>query len=404
MKFLNKINFSVLALACATAGLFSTVNAASQQEALEVIIDLEKKMIPVRVSADTPEMHQLANLAFESHKAFRRVASGQRYDVKFSAAGANRMRVVVSKGAQTVLSETFSGLSQRNALLFAADQAVKKLTGRPGFFTARLTFIGERTGSPEVYISDLFLGEMQQITNDKARCLTPRWSPDGGKIIFTSYLRTGFPNIYVLDLVSRQRTIFANYKGTNSAARYSHRGDRVAMVLSPTGNPDVYVSDSSGKQLTRMTRTANAVESSPCWSPDDSKLLYVSDSQGGPQLYLMPSGGGAAQRVNTAVSRYCVEPDWSAADPNKIAFTIRQGRGFQIAVYDFSKKETQKTTTNAPLDAINPCWLPDGRHLVYTQRSANARSLWIWDSETGRSTRISAEQIGPVSEASVWPH
>jgi TolB protein len=77
------------------------------------------------------------------------------------------------------------------------------------------------------------------------------------------------------------------------------------------------------------------------------------------------------------------------------------GRGFQIAVYDFSTRQATQVSA-APLDAIEPCWLADGRHLLYTARQANQRSLWILDTETRKATRISPSALGLVSQASYW--
>ncbi len=62
-----------------------------------------------------------------------------------------------------------NGTSARNALLRAADVAVKASSGLNGFFASRLAFISERTGHPEVYTGDLFSGEVKQITNDRAQ-------------------------------------------------------------------------------------------------------------------------------------------------------------------------------------------------------------------------------------------
>jgi TolB protein len=47
-----------------------------------------------------------------------------------------------------------------------------------------------------LYVSDLFLGEAKQITNDRALVLTPRWSPDGSKLLFTSFSKRGFPTSF----------------------------------------------------------------------------------------------------------------------------------------------------------------------------------------------------------------
>ena len=42
--------------------------------------------------------------------------------------------------------------------------------------------------------------------------------------------------------------------------------------------------------------------------------------------------------------------------------------------------------SKAPFDAIEPSWLADGRHLVYTARDRTSSVLAILDTETGRST------------------
>ena len=180
---------------------------------------------------------------------------------------------------------------------------------------------------------------------------------------------------------------------------YSQAPTPVAMVLSGEGNPEIYVSTAQGRQVARRTRTA-AVEASPCFSPDGSQLVYTSDAAGGPQLYLMPAGGGQSRRLATNISGYCAEPDWSRGNPNLIAFTVRVGRGYQIAVHDLSGRTPTRIVSKAPGDAIEPVWLADGRHLIYTQRSPNARRLFILDTETSRATAISAAGV-QVSEASV---
>jgi TolB protein len=365
-----------------------------------VDIATSARQIPVTVVSADAEMNRLANFAFEAHGAFRRVTTGAHFTVRFTPAGGQQVRVEVMRGNESRLNQTVAGTSARNALLRAADAAVTVMGGGRGFFASRLAFISERTGMPEVYVGDLFFGEVQQLTADHKQAMTPRWSPDGTRLLYTGYFRTGFPDIFQIDLTTMQRTPFVNFKGTNSGARFSPDGQRVAMVLSGEGNPEIYVSNAQGRQIARLTRTAG-VEASPVFSPDGARLLFTSDMAGGPQLYLMPSRGGAATRLPTDISRYCAEPDWSTGDPNRIAFTMRIGRGFQIGVYDLAQRQPARQVSRAPMDAVEPSWLADGRHLVYTARSANARSIWLLDTETGHATRLSGQELGMVSQASV---
>jgi len=383
-------------------GLVVAGSLRAQRDIGTVEVLAENKTLPVRVSANTPELNQLALQAFGTHGRYRLVASGFAFDIKFSAVTPTQVRVdiVRSPSGTAVTSEVVTGSSPRNALLRAADVAVAKTNGLGlrGFFASKLAFINERTGKKEIYTGDLMFGEVKQITRDNSITLSPRWSPDGTRLIYTSYYKSGFPDIFTIDLRSFQRTTFVSFKGTNSGARFSPTGSQVAMVLSGEGTPEIYVSNAQGRGVARKTRS-DAVKSSPCFSPDGTRLVFAGEP--GPQLYTMPVNGGAPTRLTSGISSYCAEPDWSRGNPNRIAFTIRVGRNFQIAVYDFSKRASEQVS-KAPFDGVEPNWLPDGRHLVYTARTSTTSRVCILDIETGKSTPISPTSFGSTLQANVW--
>jgi TolB protein len=377
-----------------------TISAAVAQGRIGVVnVDVDKNTVPVRVSASVPELNALVQQAFGVHGRYRQVASGYAFDIRFSSAGA-QVRVDITQGSAgtPVASRTFAGETPRVALLRAADFAVEQTNGLGlhGFFTARLAFVGERTGKKEIYVSDLFLGESQQVTRDRALVLTPRWSPDGSRLIYTSYFKSGFPDIFLYNVKTYERQAFASYRGTNSGARFSPDGRQVALVATAEGRPEIFVSGASGLPIARRTRS-DKVKSSPCWSPDGTRLVFAMED--GPQLYVMPAAGGTPQRLVTG-STYAAEPDWSRRNPSKIACTIRDGVRYQIAVYDFAQGRAAKVSS-APFDAIEAAWLDDGRHLVYTARDRSSSVLCILDTETGKSTPISSG-FGPSMQASVW--
>jgi TolB protein len=313
------------------------------------------------------------------------------------------VRVDVERGfgGGSVLSQVVSGATEREALLAAGDVAVAKTNGLGlrGYFTSRLVFISERTGHKEVYTSDLFFGDVKQITRDRAIAMTPRWSPDGVKIIYTSYFKSGFPDIYVIDTEGYQRSTFASFRGTNIGAQFSPDGRQVAMVLSGEGEPEIYVSNAYGRGVARRTHSDTA-KASPCWSPDGSRIIFAMEP--GPQLYVMPASGGLPQRVSYDTgSGYCAEPSWSRANPDKVAFTMKVGRNYQIGVLDLSKRHGDQVS-RASFDGIEPSWLPDGRHLVYTARDAYTSRIFILDTETGKSTPVSPSSFGSALQANVW--
>jgi TolB protein len=376
--------------------------ALAQRDIGTVEVAANDRTLPVRVSGSTQELNSLAIQAFNAHGRYHVVASGFIYDIRFAPAGAGQVSVDIQRGfgGGSIANEVASGATTREALFAAADIAVAKTSGLGlrGFFNSKLVFIGERTGHKEVYTSDLFFGDVRQITHDRAIAMTPRWSPDGEKIIYTSYFRGGFPDIYQIDVGDYQRTTFVSFKGTNIGAHYSPDGRQVAMILSGEGEPEIYVSNAQGRGVSRRTHS-DLTKASPCWSPDGSRLIFAMEP--GPQLYVMSASGGTPQRVTFDTSRYCAEPDWSRASPDKVAFTMMVGGSYQIGVLSVSQKRGEQVS-KAPFDGIEPSWLPDGRHLVYTARTTSTSRVCILDSETGKSTPISPSGFGAAFQASVW--
>jgi TolB protein len=387
--------FLLLALTLASPAL-------AQRDIGDISVSANDHTLPVRVSGSTQELNALAIQAFKSHGRYHVVASGFIYDIRFAPAGAGQVSVDIQRGfgGGSVASEVASGATTREALFAAADIAVAKTNGLGlrGYFTSKLVFIGERTGHQEVYTSDLFFGDVRQITHDRAISMTPRWSPDGEKIIYTSYFRGDFPDIYQIDVGDYQRTTFVSFKGTNIGAHYSPDGRQVAMILSGEGEPEIYVSNAQGRGVSRRTHS-DLTKASPCWSPDGSRLIFAMEP--GPQLYVMSASGGTPQRVTLGTSRYCAEPDWSRTSPDKVAFTMKTGDGYQIGVLSLSKGEFHQVS-KAPFDGIEPSWLPDGRHVVYTARDRQTSRVCILDTESGNSVAISPASFGPTLQASVW--
>lgn len=356
---------------------------------------------PIHVTSPDARINKLANQAFSIHGAYKLVSENQAaYRFRFEPNGTDRVDLVIHAGTRTVHTESLTGTNLRDALMRACDRAVERTTDNlPGFFAGRMAFISDRSGMSEIYTADILFEEIRQITRDNARCAFPEIAPDASRILYTTYFRSSAPDIYSIDLVSGSRTPFATYKGVNLSARFSQDGTRIAAIYSPKGNADLFVSSTANPKAapTRLTSTA-ALETGPSFSPDGTRIVYASDAPGRPQLYEIPASGGNPKRIPTNISGYCAEPDWNPRHAHLILFTVASGKEFELALWDATSGKAT-IVTKGPGDAVDPRWLRDGRHALYTERTGTYRRIMVLDTISGQTRPLHNTSLGNTSQA-----
>src|SRR5476651_958540 len=118
---MQKILRFFLLLALAAAPAFA-------RELGDIVVTAEISTVPVRISANTPELNDLALRAFHVHGRYRLTTSGYAYDIKFSLVTGTQVRVDITKGTngEPFSSDVATGRDASDALLRAADIAVVK--------------------------------------------------------------------------------------------------------------------------------------------------------------------------------------------------------------------------------------------------------------------------------------
>jgi TolB protein len=257
-----------------------------------------------------------------------------------------------------------------------SDDVMEALTGRPGFASKRLVFVGEKNGTRGKDLYSMYPdgGGMIRLTPDQSVVVGPSWSPDGESLVYTSFHR-GFPDIYQHVLRTAQRKVLSSSSGMNSGGALSPDQRHLAMILSRDGKPELYVKDLSSGRLTRLTRTPMSAKSSPSWSPDGSQIVFTSGHQGSPQLYLISRKGGNLTRITRGGGEN-VSADWGTN--GLITFTRRRGGLYQVAVID---PQTQDLRFVSPptADYEDPSWAPDGVHIVASRTVRGRSSLSLLD-------------------------
>jgi TolB protein len=301
-----------------------------------------------------------------------------------------------------VLSKAYQGSAQdlRRVVHKLSDDIVQTITGQRGIAQTKIAFVWARNGAKELAVMDYDGYNPRQLTYDRSISVRPRWSPDGRKIVYTSY-KNLFPDVLQVDLYTGQRFRLASYPGLNTGAAFSPDGLSIALTLSKDGNPELYTMDTQGKDLRRLTHNRGG-KSSPTWSPDGQSIAYVSDESGVPQIWTVNRDGGAAVRLTISPS-YNTEPDWSRPPASSeakpmLAVTSRVGGKFQIGVYDNGSGAVHPVAADGA-DNEDPSWAPDGRHLVFTKMEHWRSQLYLLDVVTGEQVQFPALEGGASEPA-----
>lgn len=252
-----------------------------------------------------------------------------------------------------------------------ADAAYSRITGEGGYFDSRVVFVAE-TGPKDarqkrIALMDQDGANVQYMTDSAAIVLAPRFSPDGSRVLYTSY-EAGTPSIWLLDIATAQRRQLAADLGSMTfSPRFSPDAARVIYSISQGGNTDLWMQDLAGGAPVRLTN-APSIETAPSFSPDGSQIVFESDRSGNQQLYVMPASGGEPQRISFGRGRYGT-PVWSPRG-DYIAFTNQNEGRFHIGVMRTDGSE-ERLLTASFLDE-GPTWAPNGRVLMFNRETAGS--------------------------------
>ncbi|MEO0682074.1 MAG: Tol-Pal system beta propeller repeat protein TolB [Pseudomonadota bacterium] len=283
-----------------------------------------------------------------------------------------------------------------------ADQIHLALTGEPGYFDSRVAFVAE-TGPKNARVKRLAVmdydgANVRYLTDGSSLALTPRFSPDGRRIVYLSYA-TGQPKAVILDLGSGASEVLGSFPAMSFSPRFSPDGSRVVMSLASGGNTDLYSMSLATRQLARLT-SGPGIETAPSYSPDGAQIVFESDAGGSQQLYVMPSAGGSAQRISFGEGRYGT-PVWSPRG-DLIAFTKILGGRFHVGVMR-TDGSNERLLTASFLDEA-PTWSPNGRALMFfreTPGPQGASAVWRVDASGRNLRRVSTP--GAASDPSWSP-
>lgn len=319
----------------------------------------------------------------------QRLADG-RFDVRY------RLLDIVKAAPLSALTLVAPPQSARLTAHKIADDIYEKLLGIRGVFSTRIAYVTKSGGEYRLEVADADGEDPHVALRSREPIISPAWSPDGSKLAYVSF-ENKKPVVYVQDLVTRQRIVIANYKGSNSAPAWSPDGSRLAVALARDGLTQVYLVNADGSGLRRLTHT-DGIDTEPQFSADGRTIYFTSDRSGGPQIYRMNVNGGDTQRVSFSGS-YNISPRISP-DGKTLAYISRRDGRFQLYALDLTNGQEQRLSDTTKDDS--PSFAPNGKYIMYATESGGRGTLAVV-SVDGRVRQRLTTQAGDVREPTWGP-
>jgi TolB protein len=359
-KVKSLAGFKITGFLCVLLSLLAFAWVASaQDEPIKVTAPLTIGFTPpIPISIEGFSGEALSVLEFDLYvQGFSIVPRSQsQYHISGSDGG-NLIGRLSGSGSQD-FSRSYNGASIRRQAHAFADDVVQAVTGKKGIGQTKIAFKVEGSGgSGEIYVSDFDGHNAQAVTTDGAIVAAPAWVPGRFALFYTSY-KLGYPDIFYSNLSSGERRVFAAYGSLNNNAAVSPQGDKVAMVLNTSGDPNIWVSNIDGSGRHQLTHT-HADDSCPCWSPDGRYICYATKIRSRRELAKISVDGGAPEAFHTPGAADPTEPDWSP-DGKWIAFCSQSGSYFNICVISADGGNPVVLVSGQ-----HPSWSPNSRTLVY---------------------------------------
>ncbi|MEO6967070.1 MAG: Tol-Pal system beta propeller repeat protein TolB [Rhodanobacteraceae bacterium] len=154
-----------------------------------------------------------------------------------------------------------------------------------------------------------------------------------------------------------------------------------------TGNNSQYaliIADSDGYNPQTVVRSHEPLLS-PAWSPDGTKLAYVSFEHGNSAIYIQDITTGSRRLVSN--KRGINGAPKFSPDGRRLAVSLSFAGNPEIYVMDLSSGALTRVTDNLSIDT-EPSWTPDGANLIFTSDRSGKPQLYEAAASGGAAQRV----------------
>ncbi|MBS0266413.1 MAG: PD40 domain-containing protein [Planctomycetes bacterium] len=266
----------------------------------------------------------------------------------------------------------------------------------PMWIGDKIYFASDRTGTLNLFEFDPRTKAVKQLT--KSTEFDVRWpsAADDGRIVYELggelYLydiaagqSKPIPITVPTDALARRPSRMAVTPGLIEDFSLSPKGERALFV----GRGDIFSAPIEKGVVRNLTRSSGAHDKAARWSPDGSKIAYLSDATGEEELYLVDQEGtGKPEQLTQGGKAMRYAPAWSP-DGKRLAFSDKDGKIFVLTLAD---KSVVQIADEARGQVDDYTWSPCSTHLAFSLSESNdTRSLFVWSVGQEQPRRVSHE-------------
>ena len=237
----------------------------------------------------------------------------------------------------------------------------------------KVVFQSNRAGGLKLFVARLDGTELRQLTSGPGDDATPIWSPDGTQVAFASD-RGGNEDVWLVRADGTELRNLTNHPAGDSHPNWSPDG-RFMVFCSTRGdgeNDDIYVIDTGGSNLRRLTDNGLHWDTFPSFSPDGRTILFrrllrERTSEGtlaNSEVMRMNADGSGVANLSQH-PWFDGWPSWSP-DGRRIAFSSNRSDAYQIYVMNADGSGIIRVV-DSPYTDVRPQWLPDGKGLIFNR-------------------------------------
>jgi Tol biopolymer transport system component/serine/threonine protein kinase len=219
-----------------------------------------------------------------------------------------------------------------------------------------IAYVAKEQGHVDLFVSRVAGGDRIRLTNDEARELSPHFSPDGERVVFT-------------------------------------------RIGSEAKSPDIWVVPVLGGQAARLVTDAfDAI-----WSPDGSRIALISRRPGQGDALASVAADGTDMRIHARSNEtypFFISPAWSPDGTKLAVVRSRGGMAAQLWLVPLNGSPSRLSSDAPGVFSSQPVFTPDGRGIIHQSNRGGSTNLWLQPLDGSRQVQLTAGS-GPDEAPSV---